>query len=195
MGVSNRLPPNNVDVTRICDVIPDPNNATPDSQGLEDIDHFARFMRTTKVPPRDTTLAISSDGVAGASLFHNIGCDICHVSSIATAPTGTPVAAGAFMVPDSLGNKIIHPFSDFLLHNVGTGDGIVQTGGQETANKMRTPPLWGVRTRTELLHDGRASTFFDTIQRHRGEAQPVTNNFNSLSTTQQNQLITFLRSL
>jgi CxxC motif-containing protein (DUF1111 family) len=60
---------------------------------------------------------------------------------------------------------------------------------------MRTPPLWGVRTRTELLHDGRTNTFFDTIQRHRSEAQPVTNNFNNLSTTQQNQLITFLRSL
>ena len=98
-------------------------------------------------------------------------------------------------MPDSLGNKVIHPYSDFLLHNIGTGDGIVQTGGQETAQKMRTPPLWGVRTRTELLHDGRSSTFYDTIQRHRNEAQPVTNNFNSLSTTQQNQLITFLRSL
>ncbi len=69
MGVSNRLPPNNVDVTRICDVIPDPNNNTTDSQGLQDIDRFARFMRATKVPPRDTALAISSDGVAGASLF------------------------------------------------------------------------------------------------------------------------------
>jgi CxxC motif-containing protein (DUF1111 family) len=60
---------------------------------------------------------------------------------------------------------------------------------------MRTPSLWGVRARTELLHDGRAVTFFDTIQRHRNEAQPVTNNFNSLSATQQNQLISFLRSL
>src|SRR6266436_6129446 len=80
-------------------------------------------------------------------------------------------------------------------HNIGTGDGIVQNGGQETAQRMRAPPLWGVRTRTELLHDGRSNTFFDTIQRHRGAAQPVTNNFNSLSTTQQNQLITFLRSL
>ncbi len=195
MGISNRLPPNNVDVTRLCDVIPDPNDNTPDSEGLNDIDHFARFMRATKAPPRDTALANSSDGVAGATLFHNVGCDLCHVSSITTAPTGTAVAAGAFIVPDSLGNKVIHPYSDFLLHNVGTGDGIVQTGGQETAQKMRTPPLWGVRTRTELLHDGRAVTFFDTIQRHRNEAQPVTNNFNSLSTTQQNQLITFLRSL
>jgi CxxC motif-containing protein (DUF1111 family) len=195
MGVSNRLPPNNVDVVRICDVIPDPNNATTDSEGLQDIDRFARFMRATKVPPRDTALANSSDGQAGASLFHAIGCDICHVSSITTAPPGTAVDAGAFTVPDSLGNKIIHPYSDFLLHNIGTGDGIVQNGGQETAQRMRTPPLWGVRTRTELLHDGRSSTFYDTIQRHRGAAQPVTNNFNSLSTAQQNQLITFLRSL
>ena len=159
------------------------------------MDHFARFMRATKVPPRDTALATSSDGVAGATLFHNVGCDICHVSSITTAAPGTTVAAGAFTVPPSLGNKLIHPYSDFLLHNIGTGDGIVQTGGQETAQKMRTPPLWGVRTRTELLHDGRSVTFYDTIQRHRNEAQPVLNNFNNLSTTQQNQLITFLRSL
>src|SRR5256886_10894775 len=120
MGISNRLPPNNVDVTRLCDVIPDPNDNTPDSEGLNDIDHFARFMRATKAPPRDTALATSSDGVAGATLFHNVGCDICHVSSITTAPPGTAVAAGAFTVPAALGNKIFHPYSDFLLHNVGT---------------------------------------------------------------------------
>jgi len=180
MGISNRLPPNNVDVTRLCDVVSDPNDNTPDSEGLEDVDHFARFMRATKMPPRDKALAASSDGVARASLFHSVGCDFCHVSSITTAPAGTAVAAGAFIVPDSLGNKIIHPYSDFLLHNIGTGDGIVQTGGQETANKMRTPPLWGVRTRTELLHDGRSATFFDAIQRHGGEAQPVTNKFQPL---------------
>jgi len=195
MGISNRLPPNNVDVTRVCDVVADPNDNTPDSEGLTDMDHFARFMRATKVPPRDFALANSSDGVAGASLFHSVGCAFCHVSSITTAPAGTAVAAGTFIVPSQLGNKVIHPFSDFLLHDIGTGDGIVQTGGQETARKMRTPPLWGVRTRTELLHDGRSSTFFDTIQRHGGEAAPVTNNFNRLSTTQQNQLLTFLRSL
>jgi CxxC motif-containing protein (DUF1111 family) len=195
MGVSNRLPPNNVDVVRICDVIPDPNNATPDSEGLEDIDRFARFMRATKVPPRDTALANSSDGIAGAKLFHAVGCATCHVSSITTAPSGTAVAAGGFIVPPSLGNKIIHPYSDFLLHDIGTGDGIVQTGGQETARKMRTPPLWGVRTRTELLHDGRSATFYDTIQRHREEAGGVIENFNRLTPAQQNQLITFLRSL
>jgi CxxC motif-containing protein (DUF1111 family) len=195
MGISNRLPPNNVDVTRICDVVPDPNDNTADSEGLNDIDHFARFMRASKVPPRDTALAGSSDGIAGAKLFHAVGCDHCHVSAITTAPTGTAVAAGAFVVPDSLGNKIIHPYSDFLLHDVGTGDGIVQTGGQETARKMRTTPLWGVRTRTELIHDGRSATFYDAIQRHRGEAEGVTENFNRLTPAQLNQLLIFLRSL
>jgi CxxC motif-containing protein (DUF1111 family) len=195
MGISNRLAPNNVDVTRVCDLVPDPNDNTPDSEGLNDIDHFARFMRASKVPPRDTALATSSDGIAGANLFHAIGCDLCHVSALTTAPTGTAVAAGAFIVPDALGNKIIHPYSDFLLHDIGTGDGIVQTGGQETGRKMRTAPLWGVRTRVELLHDGRSSTFHDTIQRHRGEAEEVTANFNRLTPAQQNQLITFLRSL
>jgi CxxC motif-containing protein (DUF1111 family) len=195
MGISNRLPPNNVDVTRVCDVVPDPNDNTPDAEGFNDIDHFARFMRATKVPPRDVALANSSDGIAGANLFQSVGCATCHVSSITTAPAGTTVAAGAFTVPDSLGNKIIHPYSDFLLHDVGTGDGIVQNGPQDTAQKLRTPPLWGVRTRTELLHDGRSKTFYDTIQRHREEAAGATYNFNRLSPAQQNQLITFLRSL
>jgi CxxC motif-containing protein (DUF1111 family) len=195
MGISNRLPPNNVDVTRICDVVPDPNDNTPDSEGFNDIDHFARFMRATKAPPRDTALANSPDGLAGANLFQSIGCATCHVSSITTAPAGTAVAAGAFLVPAQLGNKIIHPFSDFLLHDIGTGDGIVQNGPQDTAQKMRTPPLWGVRTRTELLHDGRSKTFYDTIQHHREEAAGAANNFNRLSPTQQSQLITFLRSL
>ena len=195
MGISNRLPPNNVDVTRLCDVVPDPNDNTPDAEGFNDIDHFARFMRATKVPPRDTTLASSSDAVAGANLFQSVGCATCHVSSITTAPVGSAVAAGAFIVPAQLGNKIIHPYSDFLLHDVGTGDGIVQNGPQDTAQKLRTPPLWGVRTRTELMHDGRSKTFSDAIHQHREEAAGAVNNFNRLNATQQSQLITFLRSL
>jgi len=195
MGISNRLAPNNVDVTKVCKVTTDPEDSEVDSDGFNDVDHFARFMRASKVPPRDLALANSSDGITGANFFHNIGCDNCHVSSITTAAPGTPVAGGAFVVPGALGNKIIHPYSDFLLHNVGTGDGIVQNGPQDTAQKLRTPPLWGVRTRTELLHDGRSTTFFDTIQQHRGEASGVIGNFNRLTPTQQNQLITFLRSL
>jgi len=117
------------------------------------------------------------------------------VTRIVTAPAGTIINGGAFTVPAALGNKVIHPYSDFLLHNVGTGDGIVQNGGQGTANKVRTPPLWGLRTRDRLLHDGSALTRNDAILRHAGEASGVINSYNGLSLTQKNNLITFLNSL
>jgi CxxC motif-containing protein (DUF1111 family) len=160
-----------------------------------DIDAFARFMRASKAPPRDAALAATSDAQVGAQLFSQVGCNICHVSSITTAPAGTVINQGAFTVPAALGSKVIHPYSDFLLHNVGTGDGVVQNGGQATANKMRTAPLWGVRTRARLMHDGESVLRNDAILRHGGEATGVINNYRSLSTTQKNQLITFLNSL
>ena len=191
-GVTSRLQP--TETTTLCDTVPDPEDH-PDSAGLADIDHFARFMRATQAPPRDTALAATSDAVTGANLFHNIGCDICHVSSITTAPAGTVINAGAFTVPAALGSKIIHPYSDFLLHDVGTGDGIVQNGPQDTANKMRTVPLWGIRNKSRLMHDLSTFTRNNAILRHGGEATGVINNYRSLSTTQKNQLITFLQSL
>jgi CxxC motif-containing protein (DUF1111 family) len=152
-------------------------------------------MRATQAPPRDTALAATADAQTGANLFNAIGCNICHVTSITTSPAGTVINGGAFTVPAALGNKIIHPFSDFLLHNVGTGDGIVQNGGQATANKMRTSPLWGLRTKGRLMHDLLSFTRNDAILRHGGEATGVINNYRALSTTQKNQLITFLQSL
>ncbi|HSK43445.1 MAG TPA: di-heme oxidoredictase family protein, partial [Candidatus Binatia bacterium] len=191
-GVTSRLQPN--ESTTVCDTVADPEDH-PDAAGLADIDHFARFMRATQVPPVDATLAATSDAKAGASLFNAIGCNICHVTSITTAPAGTVINGGAFTVPAALGSKIIHPYSDFLLHNVGTGDGIVQNGGQVTANMMRTVPLWGGRTRDRLMHDLLSFTRNDAILRHAGEATGVINNYRSLSTTQKNQLITFLQSL
>jgi CxxC motif-containing protein (DUF1111 family) len=98
-------------------------------------------------------------------------------------------------VPTALGGRTIHPYSDFLLHNVGTGDGIVQNGPQDTANKMRTPPLWGLRTKSRLMHDLLSLTRNEAILRHSGEASSVVNNYRSLSKSQRDQLITFLNSL
>jgi CxxC motif-containing protein (DUF1111 family) len=192
MGVTSRLQP--TDTTTVCKTTTDPEDHA-DGNGLADIDHFANFMRATKVPPRDTVAAATADSQAGASLFNQIGCNICHLSSITTAPTGTVINGGAFTVPAALGNKIIHPYSDFLLHNVGTGDGIVQNGPADTANKMRTAPLWGLRTRDRLMHDGESLTRNTAILRHAGEATFVINNYRSLTTAQKNQLIAFLNSL
>ena len=170
------------------------NVAEPEDED-NDVEIFARFMRATKAPPRDLALAATTASRSGEQLFSQIGCNICHVTRIVTAPSGTAINGGAFAVPAALGNKVIHPYSDFLLHNVGTGDGIVQNGGQSTANKLRTPPLWGLRTRDRLLHDGSALTRNDAILRHGGEATGVINNYNSLGITLKNNLITFLNSL
>jgi CxxC motif-containing protein (DUF1111 family) len=193
MGITSPLQPtentsNGRSVASI-DTVPD-----PEDDG-EDIEIFARFMRATKAPPRDAALAATADAVAGSNLFNAIGCNICHVRDIVTAPAGSVINGGDFTIPAALGNKRIHPFSDFLLHNVGTGDGIVQNGGQATRNQVRTPPLWGVRSRARLGHDGETVNRNEMILRHFGQANPVINNYISLSDTQKNQLITFLNSL
>ena len=168
--------------------------ADPEDDGSS-VQRFAEFMRATKAPPRDAALAATPDALAGSILFDEVGCAICHVRTMVTAPAGTSINGGMFTVPAALGNKIIHPFGDFLLHDVGTGDGIVQNGGESTRNKLRTPPLWGLRTRSRLMHDGLSLTVSDAILRHRGEALHVMNAYRNLSATQTQQLLTFLRSL
>src|SRR5437588_2075385 len=212
MGITSRLQPD--EVTAICNTVSEPNN-TPESDGLEDIDHFTRFMRATKAPPRDAVLAETATAMRGSQIFDAIGCAICHVRSLATAPAGTKINGGTFTVPAALGGKTFHPYSDFLLHNVGTGDGIVQafqehygrraysTGWRKlsgaefynTADKIRTAPLWGVRMQPRLMHDGLSLTFRAAILRHRREANDVTLRFESLSYVQQEDLFQFLRSL
>jgi CxxC motif-containing protein (DUF1111 family) len=192
MGVSNRLRP--TDTTTVGKLTPDPEDV-PDTLGLADIDHFAQFVRGTKVPPRDPVLAASAAGLAGQGLFERIGCSTCHLQSITTAPAGTLINGGMFAVPQALGNKIIHPYSDFLLHDIETGDGIVQTPPPDTANKLRTAALWGLRMRPRYMHDLRSLTLQDAIERHLGEAELVSRHFRDLSPTAQQQLFTFLASL
>jgi CxxC motif-containing protein (DUF1111 family) len=190
MGITSPLQPtdNTSNGTVVDDGIADPEN-------LADVDLFAEFMRSTGVPPRDHVLAATADAQAGSSLFNQVGCATCHVRHITTAPAGTVINQGALTVSPALGNKVIHPFGDFLLHNVGTGDGIVQNGGQSTRNKLRTAPLWGSRSRNRLMHDGETLTRNEAILRHAGEATGVINNYRALSNGQKNQLITFLNSL
>jgi CxxC motif-containing protein (DUF1111 family) len=160
--------------------------------GENDIDVFAAFMRSTAAPPRGP---INATVNAGSALFDSVGCTVCHSRTFTTAPTGTVINQGTFVIPAALGNKVIHPFTDLLTHNIGTGDGIVQDGQTVNRLRMKTPALWGLRTRTRLMHDGLSFTFTDAINRHAGEAASVTSAFNGLSTAQKNQLLAFLASL
>ena len=156
---------------------------------------FADFMRSTKAPSRGP---LTPDVRAGESLFNQIGCASCHTPAITTAPPGTTINAGAFQVPTALGNKIIHPYSDFLLHDIGTGDGIPSQPTPEaasTANQMRTAPLWALRTRNRLMHDGLSFTGHDAIARHAGQATGVRQIYDGLPTNQKMQIQAFLDSL
>src|SRR4029078_6967395 len=160
----------------------------PEDDG-DDVLAFADFMAATRAPGRQNPPPAAP--AAGDSLFNAVGCNVCHTRTFTTAAPGTLINGGAFTVPAALRNKIIHPFSDFALHNIGTGDGIVQNAGQGSANQMRTAPLWGIRARNRLMHEGLNITIFDSIQLHAGQATAARNNFNALSGAQRNDLIAF----
>ena len=193
IGITTRLRPventsNGNDVSAF-DHVADPE----DTNG--DLDSLTLFMRSLKAPPVDAVRAATPSAVRGSTLFNQIGCAGCHVRTLTTAPAGTVINGGAFTVPPALGDKNIHPLCDFLLHDVATGDGIVQNGGAATRNRVRTACLWGVRTRDRLMHDGGSPTLSDAIRRHGNQAAAARNTFNALSASQQQDVLNFLGSL
>jgi CxxC motif-containing protein (DUF1111 family) len=212
MGITNRLQPS--EVTSLCNTVQEPND-TPGPDGLSDIDHFARFVRATKAPARDAQSAASAAAQKGLGLFNKIGCATCHVETLRTAAAGTKINGGTFTVPAALGSIAFHPYGDFLMHDVGTGDGILQATPEHygrqvfqqmssylskqdfesTRNKIRTAPLWGVRLRTRLMHDGASLTLHDAIMRHAGEASQIIKDFEKLKRADQAAIIAFLESL
>jgi len=192
VGISNRLKP--MDFTTVCKTTKDPEDKA-DFTGLFGIDHFAQFIRGTLVPPRDPVLVGKIEIKAGEKLFEQVQCSICHVTRIVTAPPGTVINGGTFTIPDALGSKIIHPFSDFLLHDVGTGDGIVQGGPQDTQHKLRTAALWGLRTKTRFMHDLKSESFEQAILRHQNEASDSISQFKQLTPQERGKLLKFLSSL
>ena len=147
-------------------------------------------------------------------MFDKIGCESCHVRTLTTAAAGTKINGGAYTIPAALGSKTFHPFGDFLLHDVGTGDGIVvptvehygraarqmpkecsPETFEKTRNRVRTAPLWGVRLRNRLMHDGYSVTLRDAILRHAGEAEEAAHRFRKLGEKDQEAILEFLRSL
>ena len=114
--------------------------------------------------------------------FLRFGCAACHIPALETGPSSNPL----------FHRKRVALFSDLLLHDVGTGDGIKQ--GAAEANEIRTPALWGLRLRRPLLHDGTA-TVEEAIGRHAREAELARSGFERLSEIDRAALLAFLRSL
>jgi CxxC motif-containing protein (DUF1111 family) len=184
MGVSNTLFPEelapNGAATPVTAVKDQPTAVSIPGQTLmlTDIQRFYNFMRYLPLPlPQQ-----SPHLVHGAQVFNTIGCAVCHTQ---TFTTSSSVAA--------LDQQKIHVWSDFLLHDVGTGDGIVQ-GAADTANKLRTAPLIGVAGKG-LMHDAGSATVQDAIQRHQNQGQASTDAFNALNADDQQAVVDFVNSL
>jgi CxxC motif-containing protein (DUF1111 family) len=158
-------------------------NPRPDLNDADgaDVVAFANFMTFLAPPPRGPQ---DSQTDAGEKVFKTLGCAHCHVPTLVTG--NNAVAA--------LNKKIFHPFSDFLLHEMGSlGDGIVQ--GAANTRQIRTAPLWGVRVAPALLHDGRATTLSDAILAHDGQGRGARNRFARLDRFERASLLAFLNSL
>jgi CxxC motif-containing protein (DUF1111 family) len=165
---------------RACDRIGDPEDVRDPVTRRRGIDNFASFMRFLGPVARDGS---SEQTRAGEQLFAAIGCATCHRPVLTTGPSSNPL----------FDRKPVALFSDLLLHDVGTGDGIVQGPAEE--EEIRTPALWGLRLRRPLLHDGSAATAEDAVRRHAGEAELARRGFEQLSDTDRAALLAFLRSL
>jgi len=189
VGVSNENFPNERSAVAGCVFNGSPEDGTnPDDSGPEgtsDVVNFTAFMRFL-APPTPAPATPSTQN--GQSVFNNVGCALCHSTTLTTGPAKY----------NPLGNLTYNPFSDFALHSMGSAlaDGVSQ--GDAGPDEFRTAPLWGVGQRLFFLHDGRTSDLVQAIQAHasRGsEANGVINRFNRLSNSQVQDLLNFLRSL
>jgi CxxC motif-containing protein (DUF1111 family) len=186
MGITNDLFPEELafGITReqmqLCDPIPDPEDQ-PDRRtrrrGIDNFESFMKFLAPMARGPIDDTAR------AGEALFASVGCASCHVPSLQTGPDANPV----------FNRKVVPLYSDLLLHDIGTADGIQQEAA--TALEFRTPALWGVRVRRPLLHDGSAPTVEDAIGFHINEALPARTRFLALPAEQRGALLAFVMSL
>ena len=153
----------------------------------DDLDNFRFFMEHEAPPPRGSIDVFTE--AAGRAAFEDLGCAGCHTDKAFVTPSqpfnGVP------------GNMTFFPFSDFLVHDMGSlGDGIGNTGDTVAQTRlMRTAPLWGARFNTQFLHDGRAKSLRDAILAHDGQGKAARDRFVISSLTEQFFLFQFLNSL
>jgi CxxC motif-containing protein (DUF1111 family) len=177
MGITSPQFPNEVCPGGNCSLLafnPMPTINDPDGA---DIQRFTDFMRVLGPPPAPKM-------ADGAALFESVGCAECHLPLIVTGANANP----------AFDRVAYHPFSDFLLHDMGSlGDGIAQ--GDASATEMRTQPLWGLSVQGQLLHDARTTTVEGAIAAHGGQGASSRDAFAALADSDRAALLAFLASL
>jgi CxxC motif-containing protein (DUF1111 family) len=168
------------DAMRRCDPFPEPEDIPDPATRRRGIDNFEAFMRFLAPVARGP---VDGEVRAGERVFSAIGCATCHVPGLTTGPSLNPL----------FDRRTVPLFSDLLLHDVGTGDGIAQASARP--EEIRTPALWGLRLRRPFLHDGSAATVADAIARHRNEAALARRGYEALGAVDRRRLFAFLSSL
>jgi CxxC motif-containing protein (DUF1111 family) len=199
MGITNLVFNTERDETPGCSPLAPPNSywnigGLVDQAVFDDITNFANFMRFLAAPAPAVTTAAASVASQGSSQFVSIGCANCHTPTLQTGASPFP----------GLANQTIHPYSDFAIHHMGPGLADQVSQGQAGGDQFRSAPLWGLGQRLFFLHDGRETDLMKVIADHASqtnsqfpasEANQVIQNFNSLSTSGQQAILNFLRSL
>ena len=175
------------------------DGAAVSTEDMEDVD---LYMHCLGVPARRN---VNDPQVQkGEQKFYEAKCHLCHVTTLHTKVRGATLLNGTEL--PWLGNQTIHPYSDFLLHDMGSeimGVGLNDNyvSGLARGNEWRTTPLWGiglqevVNGHTYFLHDGRARNLVEAIMWHGGEAEASKNLFKRMSKEDRDALIAFLNSL
>src|SRR5262245_46768046 len=186
MGITNDLFPDEValgvdpEQLKLCSPKRGIEDARERSTGLRGIDNFTNFMKflaPIERGPVDDTVR------KGESLFDAIGCAACHTPMMTTGASSNPL----------FDRRPVPLYSDLLLHDIGTGDGIEQEAAR--GNEIRTPALWGLRVRKPLLHDGSAATAEEALLRHGNEASAVVQRYQGLTALERKAVLAFLGSL
>jgi CxxC motif-containing protein (DUF1111 family) len=207
MGLTNRLHPTENCQDHQTDCLNAPNgngDSTADydyevaDKILDAIDFYSSHLG---VPERRQPDAAQVK--QGKSLFFQAGCHSCHVESyITTSSTSLP----------KLSNQKIYPYTDLLLHDMGSDLADFMRNGEAaaedlpveflaTSHEWRTPPLWGiglaktVDPEATFLHDGRARTILEAILWHGGEAKPARDTVLTFNQQQRDDLLAFLNDL
>lgn len=178
MGITSTFEP--IDTYSGLEIDPEISNNT--------VNDVVFYLKTLKAPIQRDEVQV----VSGKNIFTEINCTSCHKPTLKTGYS--PIEA--------ISNKEFHPFTDLLLHDMGSGLDDGYTEGGALTSEWRTPPLWGLGLSPDsqggeyfLMHDGRARSIEEAILLHGGEASNSKSQYQNLSQTEKNDLIEFLNSL
>ena len=175
LGITNELFPDEVAPNGDTDLLAEMDTVADPEAHEGSVASLAAFMRLSAPLPQRA----HDEGLA---VFRAIGCDGCHREQYVTRSERP-----------SLTNRVVRLYSDLLLHDVGTGDGIPQ--GAATGEEFRTPPLWGLAHASVFLHDGRAPSVGAAIAAHDAQARTSREAFFALDSARQRSLVDFLKGL